>query len=179
MPLDVLLLGPIAFTDYSPPECMPFGGRQQMAVHKLIGGQRVIDTLSPDDEDIQWSGRFFGAGALSTCLVLDSLRAAGQVLPLSYAGMGYPVVIQDFRADIRRLPLWVEYEIRCVVSTNGAHGSLGAIVPGVEHIVTADINAALALVASGVRSRRREDRIPKKAENKATYQRVGEQGGQH
>ena len=70
MPLDVLLLGPIAFTDYSPPECMPFGGRQQMAVHKLIGGQRVIDTLGPDDEDIQWSGRFFGAGALSTCLAL-------------------------------------------------------------------------------------------------------------
>jgi hypothetical protein len=127
MPLDVLLLGPIAFTDYSPPERMPFGGRQQMAVHKLIGGQSVIDTLGPDDEDIQWSGRFFGAGALSTCLALDSLRAAGQVLPLSYAGMGYTVVIQDFRADIRRLPLWVEYEIRCVVSTNGAHGLLGAI----------------------------------------------------
>src|SRR5262249_30793644 len=73
----------------------------------LIGGQRVIDTLGPDDEDIQWSGRFFGAGALSTCLALDSLRAAGQVLPLSYAGMEYPVVIQDFRADIRRLPLWL------------------------------------------------------------------------
>jgi len=96
MPLDVLLLGPIAFTDYSPPECMPFGGRQQMAVHKLIGGQRVIDTLGPDDEDIQWSGRFFGAGALSTCLALDSLRAAGQVLPLSYAGMAYTIVIQVF-----------------------------------------------------------------------------------
>jgi hypothetical protein len=112
-------------------------------------------------------------------LALDSLRAAEQVLPLSYAGMAYTVVIQDFRADIRRLPLWVEYEIRRVVSTNGAHGLLGAIVPGVEQLVTADINAALALVASGIRSRRREDRIPKKAENKATYQRVGEQGGQH
>ena len=67
-------------------------------------------------------------GALNM-LGAGSLRAAGQVLPLSYAGMAYPVVIQDFRADIRRLPLWVEYEIRCVVSTNGAHGLLGAIVP--------------------------------------------------
>jgi hypothetical protein len=147
MPLDVLLLGPIAFTDYSPPECMPFGGRQQMAVHKLIGGQRVIDTMGPDDEDITWSGRFFGADALSTCLALDSLRAAGQVLPLSYAGMGYTVVIRDFRADIPRPPLWVEYQICCVISTNGAHGVLGAIVPGVEQLVTSDINAALALVA--------------------------------
>ena len=123
MPLDVLLLGPIAFTDYSPPECLPFGGRQQMAVHKLIGGQRVIDTLGPDDEDIQWSGRFFGAGALSTCLALDSLRAAGQVLPLSYAGMGYTVRGYSPSASM------VEYKIRCVVSTNGAHGLLGAIVP--------------------------------------------------
>ena len=139
----------------------------------LIGGQRVIDTLGPDDEDIQWSGRFFGAGALSTCLALDSLRAAGQVLPLSYAGMGYTVRGYSPSASM------VEYKIRCVVSTNGAHGLLGAIVPGVEQLVTADINAALALVASGIRSRRREDRIPKKAENKATYQRVGEQGGQH
>ena len=47
MPLDVLLLGPIAFADFATPDCAPFGGRQQMAVHKLIGGQRVIDTLGP------------------------------------------------------------------------------------------------------------------------------------
>jgi len=42
-----------------------FGGAQMMAIHKLIGGQRVIDTLGPDDENISWTGRFVGAGTVS------------------------------------------------------------------------------------------------------------------
>jgi hypothetical protein len=69
---------------------------------------------------LRWTGKFVGAGAYDTCLALDALRASGQQLPLSFACQGYAVVIGSFHADIRRLPLWVEYSISCVVVTNGA-----------------------------------------------------------
>jgi hypothetical protein len=97
---DVLILGLIVFDNFSPPECMPFGGSHMMVILKLIGGQRVIDTLGPDDENIERNGRFVGAGAYDTCLALDSLRASGQQLPLSFAG-------QDMQSSLdRSMPIF-------------------------------------------------------------------------
>jgi hypothetical protein len=144
---DLLILGPITFTNFSTPERMPFGGRQVIAKHILIGGSRVIDTMGPDDEDIHWEGQFFGAGAYQNCLALDALRAAGNPLPLSYAGQGYSVVIHEFHADIRRLPLWVDYHISCVIVTNGAHGFGLLAAASVDALVAADISAAIAIAA--------------------------------
>ena len=37
---DVLTLGGISFTGYSPPDKMGAGGKQAMVVHKLPGGSR-------------------------------------------------------------------------------------------------------------------------------------------
>jgi hypothetical protein len=142
---DVLILGPITFTNFSTPERMPFGGRQAMAVHKLLGGSRVINTFGPDDADIHWDGQFFGSDAYPKCLALDALRAAGNPLPLSFAGQGYSVVIGDFHADIRRLPLWIDYHISCVIAGNGAQGGLGAVIGGADALVAADLAAAIAL----------------------------------
>ena len=143
---DVLILGPVEFKNFSTPERMPFGGRQQVAVHKLIGGARVVDTMGPDDADIHWEGQFFGNDAYQKCLALDALRSAGTLLPLSFAGQGYSVVIGEFHADIRRLPLWVEYHISCVIATNGAHGAFGAAF-GVDALISADLSGAIALAA--------------------------------
>jgi hypothetical protein len=144
---DLLILGPITFTNFSTPEKMPFGGHQKLTTHILLGGQRVIDTFGPDDNDIVWEGQFFGSDAYAKCLALDALRAAGNPLPLSYAGQGYSVVIGEFHADIRRLPLWIDYHISCVVATNGAHGFGLLAAASVDALVAADLSAAIALAA--------------------------------
>lgn len=145
---DVLILGPIIFTDFGVPERMPFGGRQAMAVHKLLGGRRAIDTLGPDDHDIYWRGTFYGNDAYSTCLALDALRAQGQPMPLSFAGQSFVVVIAEFRADIERLPQLIEYSITCVISQNGGQGVLGAIGFGAGSLLSGDLTSAIALAAA-------------------------------
>lgn len=129
--VDQLVLGGITFQnyDYAPPSRMPFGGQQALIVHKLPGGQRVIDTLGPDEDDISWSGFFLSPNAMFWCQRLDSMRGAGLVVVLTYAGMTRQVVIKSFRANIRRYPNWVEYEITCVVSNNPALGPLGTAPP--------------------------------------------------
>lgn len=133
--VDQLTLGTITFQnyDYAPPNRMPFGGQQAMIVHKLPGGNRVIDTLGPDEDDISWSGFFLSPNALFWCRRLDGLRAQGLVQTLTFAGTSRQVIIKSFRAHIRRYPNWVEYEIDCTVSTNPTLGQLsgGATQPGV------------------------------------------------
>jgi hypothetical protein len=141
---DLLILGPVVFDNYSPPERMPFGGKQSMTVHKYVGGSRVIDTTGPDDMDLSWSGFFFDANAVGIARTIDALRIQGAPLPLSYAGLNYTVVIADAHFEIKRFPNWVEYSINCVVAFDGAQGDLNGFSASADDLVSADIAAAQA-----------------------------------
>jgi hypothetical protein len=136
---DTLILGGFTFqnVDFSPPTRMPFGGAQAMVVHKLPGGSRVIDTLGPDEDDITWSGFFFCDNALRQCQQLDSMRAAGQKIQLTFAGMSRQVVIKRFKPQVRRYPHWVEYEISCTVADNPFANASGA-APGFSATASPD-----------------------------------------
>ena len=140
MPTDVLVLGPIVFQDFSIPERMPWGGSQMLKKHKLIGGQRVIDTLGPDDRDLTWSGIFWGDNALAAAQEVDALRALGQPLGLSWGGGSYTVVIESFTPDVQRLPQCIPYSICCVIAQNNQHGDLNAQPQGVDSLVQGDLS---------------------------------------
>lgn len=144
MATDVLMLGGIIFDDFSTPEHIPFGGRQAMAVHKLPGGSRVIDTLGPDDMDISWHGRFWGDNAMGVALQLDAMRAAGTPMPLSFGGQAWLVVISEFNARIERFPQDVLYHVTCVIASAPSQGFLGANF-GIGALISADLAAAAAL----------------------------------
>jgi hypothetical protein len=83
MSLDILVLGSFVFTDFAVPELLPAGGRQQMRVHKMPGGDRIIDTMGPDDDDRQFSVLHVGEDALADALTLDAMRISGQPSPYS------------------------------------------------------------------------------------------------
>ncbi|WP_024517077.1 hypothetical protein [Bradyrhizobium sp. Tv2a-2] len=144
IPADVLSLGGFVFTDYSPPSEMPAGGRQAMVIHKLPGGARVIDTLGPDDADIQWNGFFYGSDAYQNALQLDAMRADGQVLALTWGGQYRSVIISDFKYSIRRMPVWVIYSISCTVVQNPMQGDLSQSTSSVDDLVSSDLSSALA-----------------------------------
>lgn len=146
MPTDVLSLAGIVFDSYSTPRKMPFGGRQAMVVHKLPGGARVIDTLGPDEADIAWDGEFFGDNAYATALTLDSIRAAGQVVPLIFGGQTRMVIINEFTPKIRRLPVWVEYFISCTVYVNPGLGVIGSLPTSIDTLVLNDLSIARGLL---------------------------------
>ena len=110
-----------------------------MVVHKLPGGGRVVDTLGPDEADIYWNGQFFGDEAYATALVLDSIRQSGQVVPLIWAGQYRSVIIASFNYALRREPVWVEYQIVCMVKSNPMAGVLGAVASSVESLVLSDL----------------------------------------
>jgi hypothetical protein len=146
MAADVLTLGPIVFSDFQVPERMPFGGEHRLAIHKLIGGQRVIDALGPDDRALTWSGIFWGDNALEQAQQVDALRSLGQPLGLSWGGDSFVVLIESFTPDVRRLPMCVPYSITCVVAQNGAQGNLGAISQGVDSLISGDLAMGLSIL---------------------------------
>jgi hypothetical protein len=147
MSADVLTLGPITFVDFSVPERMPFGGEHRLATHKLIGGQRVIDALGPDDRSLSWSGIFWGDNALGAAQEVDALRVLGQPLGLSWGGGSYVVLIESFTPDVQRLPTCVHYSITCVIAQNGAQGALGSFAQGVDSLVSGDLAMAASIIA--------------------------------
>lgn len=109
-----LLLGPILFQDFELPERVRWGGRQLLAVHRLPGGVRVINSLGRDDADIVWSGAFSGNDAAVRARALDLMRAEGGFWPLTWDWFFYTVVIARFEADYAR-PNWIPYRITCTV----------------------------------------------------------------
>src|SRR5579872_6570963 len=110
-----LTLGGVVFQGFEIPETMPSGGDQMIALHKMPGGNRVIDAMGPDDGVIRWSGRFRGSGAETRALLLDFMRRQGQQQLLSYSLHRYQVVISHFEADFQYGGLEIPYSISCEV----------------------------------------------------------------
>jgi len=144
--MDVLTLGGVTFDAYSTPSSIGAGGKQSMVVHKLPGGNRVVDTLGPDEENIAWRGEFFSDNALASVQALDGMRAAGAVIPLTFAGTFRSVIIDSFHWRVRRYPVWIEYDISCLVYQNPTQGILGAGLSDIGTLISGDISFAVGLL---------------------------------
>jgi len=146
MATDTLILGGIIFDEWSTPKRICLGGAQAMAVHKLPGGSRVIDTLGPDDSDYNWSGTFYGNDAQSKVRALDALRISGAVVPLVWGGNFWSVIVSHFEASPERYPQLWHYDITVVVAVNSMAGALGAITQGIDQLLGADMATGMSLV---------------------------------
>lgn len=145
----VLVLGPVAFSDFEIPERVEFGGAQQLAVHKLPGGLRVIDALGRDDHEITWSGIFAGPDATERARLLDLLRSQGAALPLTWDVFFYTVVICSFQADYRKA-WWIPYRLTCTIVRDEAGAPIALPVAPVDQAVS-DVETAAGLAdAAGV-----------------------------
>ncbi len=142
-----LLLGPVAFRDFEIPSGINFGGAQRVAVHRLAGGTRVIDSLGRDDADITFSGTFSGGDATLRARLLDELRASGLTLPLTWDVFFYTVVIRTFQADYQN-GAWIPYRLTCTVLRDEA-SALVETAMSLAADALADIASASGLAASG------------------------------
>ena len=145
MSTDIMTLGGLVFDDWSTPSKMPFGGKQAMAVHKLPGGSRVVDTLGPDEMDIAFSGTLWGDSAYDTALAMNALRISGATVPLTFAGQFYLVVVADVQCGLERYPQYVSYSITCLVVSSPMSGALGAAVSTLATLVGADIASLMSI----------------------------------
>lgn len=112
--ITLLTLGQVIFQNFEIPERINFGGEQALAVKELVGGQRVVDAMGRRDDDISWSGLFFGEAAQYRAKFLDGMRVAGAKLPLTFSQFSYLVVIKEFKASFERF-YQIPYDIKVTV----------------------------------------------------------------
>ncbi|TDR79999.1 hypothetical protein [Paludibacterium purpuratum] len=75
-----LTLGDFEFQGLEVPEAITVGAQQQTAVHKLVGGGRIVDVLGVEYDNLTWSGWLVGASAQTRAKRLEALRDAGKPL---------------------------------------------------------------------------------------------------
>ncbi len=146
MATDVLTIGGIVFDSWQAPPNAPYGGKQAMAVHKLPGGARVVDTLGPDDEDINFTGLIYGPNAASFAATLDALRVSGQTVPLSFVGRSYSVIVKQAVMTFVKYPAYARYNISCLVVVDPQVGIIGTILTSLTNIVSADLATVMSIV---------------------------------
>ncbi len=145
--LDVaLLLGPVEFRSLEIPSQINFGGAQRLAVHQLLGGQRVIDALGRNDGEIAFAGTFSGTDASLRARLVDELRTAGNPLTLVWDVFFFTVLIAQFEAEYQN-PGWVPYRIRCTVLRDEASAAVNAVL-SLAASALADMTAATGLAGA-------------------------------
>jgi hypothetical protein len=112
-----LKLGTFTFQNFEIPERINFGGMQSLAIHQLVGGQRIIDSLGRIDDDISWSGLFFESTATQRAQFLDQMRVSGNTFPLTFGQFNFNVIIKDFKCSFQRT-YQISYSITCTVVQN-------------------------------------------------------------
>lgn len=140
----VIKLGDFEFGHLEVPEHINFGGDQKIAVHELVGGQRVVDAMGRSDADITWSGIFLGSAALQRARYLDSLRIAGQSLLFTYSQFNYRVVIKSFTANFERY-YQIPYQITLEVVSDLTQSVTTITSLSFDDVIISDMNLALDL----------------------------------
>ncbi|MEW1780579.1 hypothetical protein AB0305_00120 [Arthrobacter sp. NPDC080086] len=149
MPDFTLKLGQnFQFKDLEIPETISFGGTQKLAMHDLVGGTRVIDSMGAFCAPVEWSGWLLGTEALARARELDDLRVSGKELVLQWSEICYIVVIREFRADFQRT-YKIPYKISCEVSSDMSKYTMPDEGTGIDGLVKSDA-AAMTDMASSI-----------------------------
>ncbi len=133
-----LTLGSFTFARGEVPESIAFGSSQQLHVHTLVGGGRVIDAMGMVPVRLAWSGWFVGPQALDRARALKQLAEAGAPLPLLWGEFAYTVVISAFSAEFRAGPN-LPYSITLEVVSDLAAAAPGDAPPGLAQMMTQDL----------------------------------------
>lgn len=142
-----LRLDSIVFKEFEIPERIVLGGSQSLVIHKLPGGDRVVQSMGRDDDPIPWSGMFLGSDALDRARALDTLRVQGQPVFLSFHGFWYNVIVQRFTFTIEAY-YRVLYTIELAVVQDLTQQNSSAQPASVTDAINSDSTAAVAAGAA-------------------------------
>lgn len=141
-------LGEFDFDNFDVPEEVHFGVSQNITIHTLSGGRRVVDVHGPEEEPLRWSGMLFGPDADQRVRQLSDMARDGRKRVLSFPEFDFDVLLVRFSHRMKRTT-WFEYDIECVVL--GVNAMVPA-KPGLSTLANADLNSATAslpMTASG------------------------------
>ncbi len=137
-------LGDFQFALFEIPEKISWGGSQRIAVHELVGGQRVLDAMGRSDRSLVWSGLFMGQNATARARFLDTMRAQGAAQTLTFGQLAYSVIVKEFDPDYERF-YQIPYRIECEVIADLANPVTTAAPASIDSDILTDYDASSLL----------------------------------
>ncbi len=142
-----LIVGDVEFTGLEVPPSVRLGAKQQLVVHKLVGGKRIVDVLGVDYDNLSWSGWMTGATAGERVTALETLRDVGAPLAFSIDGYYYSVVIQSFGHEFEHVYRRF-YSIELViVSSLDTPITDNALAGTLDNLINGDLGESLGLAS--------------------------------
>jgi len=145
----VVTLGGYTFSSWGVPEHISGGGKQRLAVHRLIGGARVIDVMGWDAGQIQFSGRLRGAGADIDIRLLETLARSGVPAIFSYWTNRYQVLVASLTWQFERY-YEITYKIVLEVLADLTQDAFDSIVSTLDDVFNSDLSLLTAAVSTNV-----------------------------
>lgn len=126
-------IGGLTLTGMEVPDLIRDGGTQQVAVHRLPGGNRIIDAVGNDPDRLELSGRFVGPTAYERALLLKQMRILGQPVQFTGAGLSLTVKIVQYSYDYQQKGIVIPYRLVLeqppqMAVTGGITSSLSALI---------------------------------------------------
>ncbi|GBQ79229.1 hypothetical protein LU298_13555 [Komagataeibacter intermedius] len=126
-------IGGLTLTGMEVPHLIRDGGAQQVAVHRLPGGNKIIDAVGNDPDRLELSGTFVGPTAIERAWMLRQMRIAGQPVAFSGAGLSLLVRIVQYSYDYTQKGIVIPYRLVLeqppqVAATSGVTSGLSALV---------------------------------------------------
>ncbi|RFD18695.1 hypothetical protein DY926_15055 [Komagataeibacter melaceti] len=127
-------IGSLTLTGMEVPNLIRDGGGQQLAVHKLPGGNRIIDAVGNDPDRLELSGTFTGPTAIERALALKQMRIAGRPVQFTGAGLSLLVKIVQYSYDYQKKGIVIPYRLvleqpaQTATTATGNSSALSALI---------------------------------------------------
>ncbi|MCQ9154072.1 hypothetical protein [Acidomonas methanolica] len=154
-----VVIGGMVLTGLEVPDELVVGGQQQLTVHRLLGGGRVIDVLGNDPDRLILRGRFVGPQAQARARMVERMRAAGAAVAFSAAGLSCQVWIAQFAYSYQARGAVCAYMLvleradlaaSAAVDVGGAiSGDVGGALSGLSGVVS-DVSGGVYTLAGQV-----------------------------
>ncbi|MBV8049003.1 MAG: hypothetical protein JO171_17775 [Paludibacterium sp.] len=139
-----LTLGSFEFQGLEVPEAIAVGAHQQTAVHKLVGGGRIVDVLGVEYDNLTWSGWLVGTEAQTRAKQLEALRDTGKPLLFSLDHYALTVLIGGLTTRFEHA-YRLGYSIDLLVLGPAPLPSNAPAAASPDDLIDGDIGSALGL----------------------------------
>ncbi|MCE2574386.1 hypothetical protein [Komagataeibacter sp. FNDCR2] len=148
-----ITIGPLTLSGLEVPQVIRDGGTQQVAVHRLPGGNRIIDAVGNDPDRLELSGTFVGPTAITRARMLRQMRIAGLPVMFTGAGLSLTVRIVQYSYDYQQKGVVIPYRLVLeqppqVPVASGITSGLSALIGNDAASALSGITGALGDVAT-------------------------------
>jgi nucleoid-associated protein YgaU len=141
-----LQLDDVVFDGVEIPSEISFGAKQNIVVHDLIGGTRVVDAMGFFSAPLSWSGMFVGPQALERVRYLLTKLSEGKKLTLTWSELRYQVIMSEFKPVFQR-EYQIPYSITLEVIKDESQTQSVLVNNSVDALIDYDAIAAADMVA--------------------------------